>query len=464
MTTVKRPHRLFSFTDWTKSHPREQHPGDRLDAMFIELIEAIATTQDALAQIRAPDGRLKNQSIGPEHFRSNLVEDVTDRIRLVVEPLSATMLRATDAVRDLERNAALYAKDAEAAVDVAKGLVAGLAPITRNITASLAYNSKSADAADSSATDSENWANYSQAMADNAIKAKDEALQWAEYLAGPVVDSLKAPDYIANSPFPHGLYYAPVEGGLAGLWSAKWWALYAQQLVGKASVYYIGPWDHAPLPGETNPATGETVPSPLAPGSLYYDTVTQTLNVWNGTGWSQPVAYAKGYLASFIYIATAGQQDFSGADSTGAAPVVGGAPSDAFVNGVRLVVNSDFTVDDASNTLHIMSPLTAGSTVQWDLLVSGGTTTPGAVTAYKIHTLTPNGTAQDFTLQYTDPVGGGTLDADVSDGAQLQVSLDGVIQEFGADYSATGNTLHMQAPPLATSHLWAVWYKPGVAP
>ena len=454
MTIVKRPSRLFSFTDWTKSHPREQPPGDRLDAMFIELVEAIQSTQDALAEIRQPNGTLKPRSIGPEHLRANLVEEVTDAIGHAVEPVRAVILHATDNVRDHEQNAALYAKDAEAAVSVAQKLTAGMAALRRNIEARADFNSKSKDAADSFATDSENWANYSKAQSDNAIAAKDEALQWAEFLAGPVVNARDAPAYIAGTPFPNGLYYQPVQGGLAGLWSAKWWALHAQQLVGTAGFYYLGPWDHPPLPGEQNPSTGQVVPTPLAPGSLYYDTVAQTLYVWSGTAWSTPMAVGQGYLARFVYVATAGQQNFSGADSNAATPVVGAAASDVYVNGVRLVPVSDYTVDNVTNTLHILSPLTVNSIVQWDLLLSPGQLAPGAMTSFKCLPLMPDGVTQSFHLQYSNPVGGAATDTTVGDGAQLLVSLDGVIQEVGKDYTASGHTLSMAAPPLIDADLW----------
>ena len=55
---LKVPQRLFSFTDWMKSRPREPIPGDRLDMQFSELINAISATQRAIADIRADDGKL----------------------------------------------------------------------------------------------------------------------------------------------------------------------------------------------------------------------------------------------------------------------------------------------------------------------------------------------------------------------------------------------------------------------
>lgn len=462
MTTVKRPTRSFSFSNWTKSRPREPIPGDRLDSMFNELIEAIATTQDALADIRRDDGRLKNRTVDEEQLvaglRDRIVGDINDRMA----PTALAVAGTAASAREAERCAQLFAKDAEAAVSVAQQLTSGISALKHLSEYSADISSKAAMSVSIDAIDAENWANYSKAQADNAIAAKDEALQWAEYLAGPVVDSAQAPAYIAGSKFPHGLYYQPVQGGVAGLWSAKWWALWAQQMVGTVGLYYLGAWDHPPVPGESNPNTGQPVPSPLLPGSIYFDTASGQLYVWDGLNWKKSVSLTASFQASYVYTAAANQQNFSGADLNGATPVVGVSPSDVHVNGVRLVDTSDYTVNSSTNTLHINSALTAGSIVQWDMLVPPGQMAPGSVWAWKIKALTPDGTVQDFPLKYLDG-GGSTVDANVGDGAQLMVCLDGATQEPGVDYTASGATLHMAQAPPATAHLWAVWYQPGAA-
>jgi hypothetical protein len=129
------------------------------------------------------------------------------------------------------------------------------------------------------------------------------------------------------------------------------------------------------------------------------------------------------------------------------------------------VQTSDYTVDGGTSTLHINSPLTVNSMVQWDLLIPAGQIAPGAVNAFKIKTLTPDGIVTDFPLQYIDPGSGATVDAVVGDGAQLLVSLDGCVQEPGVDYTANDASLHMLAAPDATARLWAIWYQPGsIAP
>lgn len=462
VTTVKRPERLFSFTDWSKTRPREPHPGDRLDAMFMELAEAIRTTQDALAELRRDDGKLRNASIGREQLDTGLFSEVVNNLQQVVEPVRAAINAGISETQNAERNAALYAKDAEAAVNVAKQITSGIEALRLKVESGARANNKAAEVADIYATDSENWANYSRAQADNAIAAKDEALQWAEYLAGPVVDAAHAPDFIEASKFPNGLFYQPVEGGMAGLWSAKWWALQAYNLVGAAGQFFLGPWPAGPLPGEQNPATGQVAPNPIPPGSIYYDTTSHQVMVWNGSAWKTSVAQVSSFHASYVYEATDGQQDFSGPDTAGQTPDVGDFPSMVHVNGVRLVPGLDYSIDVGTDTLHISTPLTATSMVQWDLLVPPAPST-AIVKVWKMLPLVPDGSTQDFSLTYVN-ASSATVPANVGSSPELLVSLDGALQEPGADFSASGSALHLSVVPPADAHLWAVWFEPEAVP
>lgn len=453
-TTLKRPGKLFSFSDWAKQRPNAPAPGDALDSQFFEIIKAISDLQDAVRDVRRDDG---TPVISPA--LTAMQTGIVDTLAARLGPLAQEVVNQANRAGASEQNAQLFAEDAEAAARVAGQLSSGMIELRKHVEERIAHLETRSDSVDMFATSSEDWANYAKAQSDNAIAAKNESLQWAEYLAGPVVDTASAPSYIADSPFPHGLYYQPVEGAPGGLWSAKWWALYAEQLVGKAGFYYLGGYSYPPVPGSINPSTGERIPSPLAPGSVYYDTVTKQLMVWDGSQWTSPTSLTPAYKGHFIYTATANQSVFSGADMNAATPVVGVCPSEVYVNGVRLAP-ADFTVNSSTNTLTIADPLAANSIVQWDLLVPPGSLAPGSINAFKIHTLTPDGLATTFTLQYTDGVGA-TQDANVGDGAQLLVSLDGIVQESGADYTASGSSLHMVVAPPADAHFWAVWYQPG---
>jgi hypothetical protein len=458
MVTVKRPQRLFSFSDHSQMRPKEPPPGDRLDAQFHELIEAINTTQNALSEIRRDDGKLKNRTVTEDHLVPGLLSSIKTNLTSELAPFALSVAGASANAREAERKTALYAQDAERAVQVATTLVNGMAALRQLIQNKSDVNAKAADIADMFATESENWANYSRAQADNAIKAKDEAVAWAEYLAGPVVDPGAAPAYIAGSPIGSGLYYQPVEGGLAGLWSAKWWALQAYSLVGAAGQFFLGPWPAGPLPGEQNPQTGQVTPNPIPPGSIYYDTTSGQIMVWNGIAWKQATALQSTVSISYVYQAAASQQNFSGPDLNGQTPDVGNYPSNVFINGVRLVPTLDYTIDVGTDTLHINAPVTLNSMVQWDLLVPPAAAS-AMVKAWKIVPLAPDGAIQNFPLKYVNAASA-TVDANVGSSPELIVVLDGVMQEPGSDFSAAGSALHMIVAPGADADFWAVWYQP----
>jgi hypothetical protein len=246
---------------------------------------------------------------------------------------------------------------------------------------------------------------------------------------------------------------------MGGLWSAKWWAIYAAQLVGPWNFYYLGSWSTPPMPGQINPGTGVQVPYPLADGSFYYNTTESVLYVWNGTQWTTPYALASGFRASYVYIATAGQTVFTGPDSNGHTPNVGTSPSDIHLNGVKLVPTTDYAIDSSGSSCTLVTGVEAGSILQWDLLVPTTSLAPGAVTTFKV-ALTPSapdGTTTVFSMKYTHPTLGPTP-VNATDGSQLQVSLDGIVQEPGSDYSATGATLTMATPPGVGAHFWVVWF------
>jgi hypothetical protein len=460
MASLVRPRRTALFS----KAPKAQVAADLLDAQIHNLIEAVYSTQVALEDIRRDDGKIKSQLIGPEQMSDDLVAHLVAGIQKHTSQQAFRAEHGASQAINAEQNTALFARDAEAAAISASQFLAAV-----NTAAEIVKNSEITvdshlTAVEAEATDAENWATYSKAQADNAIAAKNEATQWAEYLAGPVVNPNDAPAYIQDHPFGHGLYYQPVEGygGTGGLWSAKWWAVYAAQLVGPWSFYYLGGWADPPLPGAVHPDTGIKIPDPLPPGSFYYDTDTDTVYFWNGSEWVSPYSLASGVTSRFVYKATAGQTVFSGPDFNGATPAVGQSPSDVHLNGVKLVPTLDYTVNTATSTLTLLIPSTVDSYVQWDLLVPSDKLTPSGVHSFKCAlTGAIDGANKDFTLQYTHPVNG-PQPTTVTDSAQLQVSLDGIVQEPGIDYTASAAALSFVTPPLQGAHLWVVWFATAV--
>jgi hypothetical protein len=448
MPAIVRPRQSVLFSD----QPRAQVRGDLLDVQIHNLVEAIYSTQLALEDIRRDDGQLK---VPPNQRRErseleNLEDSLVDT--------SLAVASAAKQVSHTARDVHLRVKDAETAAFAAIKSLATVEHKSAQANSAFDDAENAADRSEYYATQSQNSANYSHAQADNAIHANTEATQWAEYLAGPVVNPADAPAYIAGHPFGHGLYYQPVEGGLAGLWSAKWWALYAQQLVGHWNFYYLGAWPEPPMPGETNPGTGLITPDPLLPGSFYYNTETNQLYIWDGTQWTSPVKLTPAYQDNYVYTATAGQTVFTGPDMNANIPLVTDNPVDVHLNGVRLVGGIDYTVDKATSSLHLTAPVTVGSIVQWDLLVETSQLAPGAISVFKIKiSPTPDGTNKIFTMTYPNPTLG---DQPVNATAvgEVMVSIDGIAQEPAVDFTVAGATLTMSAAPLAGCRFWGTWH------
>jgi hypothetical protein len=449
VAAIVKPNRQTVFSDI-----RGPLPTDLLDSQFNNLVDAIHSTQMALRDIRRDDGQLKGALPAPDQ----LIERIVDRVmaRLKHTTLRAEQLKA--AVERAGRDIHLRARDAEEASAAAGQYLSAVSHAQAVALDAESDAENAADRAENAAITAGNSANWADTQAKNAMAEQQQAAAWSEYLAGPVVNPADAPAYAAGTPYGRGLYYQPVEGGLAGLWSAKWWALYAQQLVGNWNFFYLGAWPVAPFPGSTNPETGVAAPNPIAEGSFYYNTATNQLYIWDGHQWNTPMTLTPAYSASFIYVATAGQTVFSGADSNAQIPLVNGAPSDVHLNGVRLVRDLDYTVNDAANSLTLVVGATVNSIVQWDLLVEASKLAPGAVNLFKLQiTPLPDGTNKTFTMQYTNP-STGLQPAAASGVAQISISVDGVVQEPVIDFDVNASTLNMATAPPAGCRFWGVWH------
>jgi hypothetical protein len=470
---LKRPERRFSFADWQKHRPSQPLPADKLDVMFIELIDAIRSTQAALQELRRDDGALRNASVGAQQLKGELVADLTADITEINATLARSVQDALSQHRIDTNEVELLAKDAERAATAGMQTFSAIEQVSQRIIAQLDEANRVSSRAEARSIESDNAANWAEAQSDNAEKFKDEALQWAEYLAGPVVPTEQAPDYIAQSPFPHGLYYQPVEGygGMGGLWSAKWWAIQAQMIVGPWAFYYLGPWPYPPMPGQRNSQTGQVVPNPIGQGSMYYDTSAFQLYIWNGSAWVPPFVLANGYAARYTYIATAGQTIFSGADINGETPLVYDSPSIVHLNGVLQVEETgtghgDYTVSPEDNQINFLTPLPAGAVVQWALLVPAHRLAPVQGTSYKVilEPGAPDGATTTFTMSYFDPATESVVQIATDNAALITVSLDGIIQEPAVDYVVTGNALIFFEAPRADGHLWATVLVPAATP
>jgi hypothetical protein len=444
--------RGYSFTQHSIDQPNVPQPGDKLDQEFDDIATALGATTHALDQITNPDGTLADGIVGltqlvPGLFDQILV-DAQDQLEPLVDAAAASAAAALNWAADAQGSAASAAANA----NTAAGAIADTQLARAEAIAASNVASQAEDDAQDWAEAAENSATTSSAAMEQSLAHKDLAFKWAEYLAGPV------------EPAPPGWPEAIDDG----LWSAKWWALRAGEIVGDWGSLYLGAFPSAP------PMPPDYV---WPPGTLYYDTTDGQMKVWDGAGWRPITTPVAASMTAYVYLATNAQSVFGGADMRGASPPIPvPLPSDVHLNGVRLVEDTgngtgDYTIQAAAGTVTIKVPLGSGSVVQWDILANPASAPPGAVNALKLHdidrdpvTNTPgefDGVTTNFPLRYTSPVDATVKPATPGAGVQLQVVLDGVLQEAGPDYLTSVSEIVFAQPPPAGTRFSGVWWAAG---
>jgi hypothetical protein len=446
--------RGYSFTTHSVQQPSVPQPGDKIDQELDDIATCIASGLTAIQGLVNPDGSLRFGLVTRDTLQPGLLDDIELDAAAALQPL-------VDAAAYSANGALLYAGRAQdsalmasAAAEVAGGAIHDVQEAA-GISALAATSAE--DAADDAAASAAAAANSASTAEDamvNSLAHSETSLKWAEYLAGPV------------APAPPGWPEAIDDG----MWSAKWWAIRARELVGDWGTLYLGAFPSAPAP--IPPATDY----PL--GSIYYDTTLGQMLVWNGSAWVPMTTPVAGAAATFVYLATNAQSVFSGPDMRGNTPVISTTTPQAVelhLNGVLLVQDTgngtgDYTVNAAASSFTIKVALGSGSVVQVDLLEHPAVAAVGTA-AYKLHdidrdpgTNTPgefDGVAVTFPLRYTSPVDATTKPAAPTDAVQLFIALGGVPQEAGPDFTTTASDITFAVPPQPGSRFSGVWHAPG---
>lgn len=253
LTPLARPAKTYSFTDFARLAPQAPVPGDRLDTELEELRSKLTACVDVLTGILNGSIALPDQGVTIDIpglqpvFDAKVIDIATGQVsggqrRL---PVISPQIAMTPEARAAMEEANTAASDARAQADRAAKLAADTeaSAIWLNrrateveeaarLTASfVATVSAHAEQAQRSATLLSNDENHAALAAFDADQAQQLAWKWAEWLSGPVMTE---EEYEALDPdlIPPGYVYNPVTGmGTAGLWSSKWWAVKAQQIV-----------------------------------------------------------------------------------------------------------------------------------------------------------------------------------------------------------------------------------------
>jgi hypothetical protein len=106
----------------------------------------------------------------------------------------------------------------------------------------------------------------------------------------------------------------------------------------------------------------------LITGALYFDSTNNVMKVYDGAAWGEASSSISGIKQDFLYTATSGQTAFSGADDNAVTMVIDRSDLlSVFLNGVRLIETTDYTVNTSTNTVTLVSGATTGDTVEMEV-------------------------------------------------------------------------------------------------
>ena len=456
--------KTYSFTNFSATRSKDPQPGDELDNQFADHRASINETRQQLADVRRSDGALVNGIVTKDSLAPDLFLDVkTDVQNAVAADLAASQSYASLATT-AGNLAAQSAVDADAAASSAQAAAAVLSTAQGSALATINQIQTQATLDLKRATDLETVLELDVQAAAAAADLSDKyavlSSYWAEWLGADGRTDQTIP--------PNALKVMGITGDH---WSARFWATRAANAFGHLFDLYLG--IHATAP------TANLSGGPLAVGSLYYNSTTNKPYIWTGTNWKPFFSSEKAHTSTLYYKAPAAATqsvfplsvlDLFG-NSFGYDPTDPEA-TEIHVNGVRLLPDDgsgtlgDYNINTATSTITFIKPLNANSIVTVDLLTPKNKLTPGSVNFHSTKdinldpvTYAPgyqDGLRKVFTVFRTDgnPVA-------ITDSEQLFVSVDGVVQQPGKDFTAAGATVTFTDPPATDSKVWMFWMEPG---
>jgi hypothetical protein len=170
----------------------------------------------------------------------------------------------------------------------------------------------------------------------------------------------------------------------------------------------------------------------LVTGALYFNSTTNVTRVYTGSEWQTASASIEGIKADFVYVATAGQTVFSGNDSSSNTMTIDTAGLvNVFLNGIRLITTTDYTVSAANNRVTLNSGATVGDLLEVEVFgnFAGQSGSSVAITGGTINNTTFNNVTYSGNISTTGTVDGRDVSVDGT-------KLDGIEAGATADQTA----------------------------
>lgn len=438
MLTVLR--KVFSFVDWSRSHPNEPPPGDMLDASFDAQDQKISEIESLVESVRRSDGALQNGIVTRDSLSPEIYGDLRFELQLASKKerekaaesagiaISAAK-RSSEAQKRAEEAELSARADANVISTARNSQIAQISALIERSTSlltALRDAKESLDGMESHEGHSEAWAESSRL--------------WAEHMPDTLPDNaLKMMDITGDH------------------WSSRWWANRADNAFGRLTDLYLGAWPTPPL---TNLEGG-----PIQPGSIYFDTDPPPgqMYVWTGSNWASMTSPQRAAVATLWYSSAAGQtvfpmtvNDLYGHNFT----ITASAPEalNVYVNGVKLMPYvgglGDWTI--SGSTVTFERPLRLEDLVSMDIFLPDEALAPGSVNVWSLVPISgQDGVKTAFSLVTK----AGSPVVSVTKSEELVVSLDGVVQEPGVSYSASGATITFATAPAGDSKTFLTWFR-----
>jgi hypothetical protein len=453
---IERPVKLFDFG------AVQVAPAYEIDRQFDNHRRSIDAVIKQLAKVVRADGKLNNDLVTPESFPKQALEKIiAAALRDAKEMQTQTQAMLNDVVRRqaavelstkelrslIQRNFAdnqttrVLGEEVQASSSKIRTLLSDAIEFVKRHSVS-AFGTPFPNAPLLAPNAGGFYSGDVEGATATAADYAQVSIEWAEHM----------PDTIP----PNILAINAVTGDH---WSSRWWANLSANAFGMLAWWYQGAWPSPGPPSTPNTATGQ----PLPPGAVYWNTTLGAMMVWNGSTWVNMSAPQKGVTASLYYLATAGQTVFplSVVDRNGKTFAFNQTSPEgvqALVNGVRVEPTYDFTVDTVGSTITFLRALPAGALVIFDLLTPASQLTPsGTVNTVLLNPIVPDGVKTAFT-GLTVAMNGHAVN--VAKNEELHVSVDGVIQQPGASYSASAATITFLEAPAANAAIFIVWFGP----
>jgi hypothetical protein len=380
--------RVFSFQDWTTSHPNTPPPGDMLDAQFDEIIDQIDGWDQRVKSAIRHDGKIAAHAVLATSLAPSLIEELAGKFKRQVaddtEAAAEAANVATSAVRDAARLqaeaisvSALATQTADLVIDARGQAMARLEQLSREVEQNLAEVRQLAASVRGIESDFQNATPVAQDWA-------EASWMWAEWLDESGGGDNSLPDNAVKIMDLTGDH-----------WSARWWANYAARAV-------------------------------------------------------QQKLLVQGQVSRYLYYATAGQTIYTGIDYYGQQLTVDWTSNavQVFVNGVLKIPVRDYNAaSQPPNQLILVTAPATGSPVE--LIVTKPFTGSGApairVKRLKTSTWSFTGAGTSF------PLINAADDTPITPGTgkdhQVLVSLNGNWQAAIRDYTiSTSNIVFVNAP------------------